>query len=85
MRRYFGETGVESCGQCDLCLDPPQAVDATLPAQKALSAVHRLGGRLGRGRVVDHLLGKTKEPSAFEPACRPSASAASSAPPAGAT
>jgi ATP-dependent DNA helicase RecQ len=66
VRRYFGETGVEACGQCDLCLDPPQAVDATLPAQKALSAVHRLGGRLGRGRVVDHLLGKTKEPSAFE-------------------
>ena len=24
-----------------------------------LSAVHRLGGRFGRGRIVDHLLGKT--------------------------
>jgi ATP-dependent DNA helicase RecQ len=66
VRRYFGETESEACGQCDLCLAPPAAVDATLPAQKALSAVHRLGGRFGRGRVVDHLLGKTKEPSAFE-------------------
>jgi ATP-dependent DNA helicase RecQ len=66
VRRYFGETGVEPCGQCDLCLEPPEATDATLAAQKALSAVHRLGGRLGRGRVVEHLLGKTKEPSAFE-------------------
>jgi ATP-dependent DNA helicase RecQ len=66
VRRYFGETGVEPCGQCDLCLEPPEAVDATLPAQKALSAVHRLGGRLGRGRVVEHLLGKTKAPDAFE-------------------
>ena len=66
VRRYFGETEVEPCGQCDLCLEPPTAIDATLPAQKALSAVHRLGGRLGRGRGVDHLLGKTKEPSAFE-------------------
>jgi len=66
VRRYFGEAGVEACGQCDLCLAPPAAVDATLPAQKALSAVHRLGGRLGHGRVVDHLLGKTKAPSAFE-------------------
>ncbi|MDR3512807.1 MAG: HRDC domain-containing protein, partial [Caulobacteraceae bacterium] len=66
VRRYFGETDVEPCGQCDLCLEPPEAVDATLAAQKALSAVHRLGGRLGRGRVVDHLLGKTKDPSAFE-------------------
>jgi ATP-dependent DNA helicase RecQ len=27
----------------------------------ALSAVHRLGGRYGRGRVIDHLLGKTKD------------------------
>jgi ATP-dependent DNA helicase RecQ len=66
VRRYFGETEVEACGQCDLCLEPPEATDATLAAQKALSAVHRLGGRLGRGRVVEHLLGKTKEPSAFE-------------------
>ncbi len=61
VRRYFGEAGVTACGQCDLCLDPPRAVDATVPAQKALSAVHRLSGRFGRGRVVDHLLGRTKE------------------------
>ncbi|HLI66532.1 MAG TPA: DNA helicase RecQ [Caulobacteraceae bacterium] len=66
VRRYFGEEGVEPCGQCDLCLAPPVAVDVTQGAQKALAAVHRLGGRFGRGRVVDHLLGKTKEPSAFE-------------------
>jgi ATP-dependent DNA helicase RecQ len=66
VRRYFGETDVEPCGQCDLCLAPPAAVDATQAAQKALSAVHRMGGRLGRGRIVDHLLGKTKEPTPFE-------------------
>ncbi len=66
VRRYFGETDVEPCGQCDLCLAPPVAVDATQAAQKALAAVHRLGGRYGRGRVVDHLLAKTKEPSDFE-------------------
>jgi len=66
VRRYFGETEVDPCGQCDLCLAPPSAVDVTQAAQKALSAVHRMGGRVGRGRIVDHLLGKTKEPSAFE-------------------
>ncbi|MDR3508994.1 MAG: DNA helicase RecQ [Caulobacteraceae bacterium] len=66
VRRYFGETGVEPCGQCDLCVAPPAAIDASLAAQKALSAVHRLGGRTGRGRVVDHLLGKTKDPSSAE-------------------
>src|SRR5262249_56220159 len=59
VRRYFGETAVEACGQCDLCLNPPEATDVTLAAQKALSAVHRLGSRVGRGRIIDHLLGKT--------------------------
>jgi ATP-dependent DNA helicase RecQ len=68
VRRYFGEAGVTACGRCDLCLNPPEAVDATQAAQKALSAVHRLGGRFGRGRVVDHLLGKTKEVSESEAA-----------------
>lgn len=66
VRRYFGEEKVRPCGQCDLCLAPPESVDATEGAQKALSAVHRMGGRFGRGRLVEHLLGKTKEPSSFE-------------------
>jgi ATP-dependent DNA helicase RecQ len=66
VRRYFGEEAAEPCGRCDLCTAPPVGVDATESAQKILSAVHRLGGRFGRGRVVDHLLGKTKEPSQFE-------------------
>jgi ATP-dependent DNA helicase RecQ len=68
VRRYFGERDVEACGQCDLCLAPPLGEDATLAAQKALSAVHRLGGRFGRGRLVDHLLGKTKDVSVGESA-----------------
>ncbi len=61
VRRYFGEAEVQPCGQCDLCLSPPPMSDATLAAQKLLSAVHRLGGRYGRGRVIDHLLGRTKD------------------------
>jgi len=68
VRRYFGETGAKDCGQCDVCLAPPASVDATEAAQKALSAVHRLGGRFGRGRIVEHLLGKTKDVSDFEAA-----------------
>src|SRR5262247_4121106 len=35
VRRYFGETEVGACGQCDLCLSPPEAVDVTVAAQKA--------------------------------------------------
>jgi ATP-dependent DNA helicase RecQ len=66
VRRYFGETGVEPCGVCDLCLDPPRLFDATREAQMALSAIQRLGERYGRARIVDHLTGKTKDVSQFE-------------------
>ena len=61
VRRYFGETEAEPCGVCDVCQDPPALFDATVQAQKALAAVQRLGERFGRGRVLDHLLGKTKD------------------------
>ena len=68
VRRYFGEADVGPCGQCDRCLNPPKGVEVTQAAQKALSAVHRLGGRFGRGRIVEHLLGKTKGVSESEAA-----------------
>jgi ATP-dependent DNA helicase RecQ len=61
VRRYFGEADVHPCGVCDRCLTPGALVDVTQPAQKALAAVHRMGGRVGRGRIVDHLLGRTKD------------------------
>jgi ATP-dependent DNA helicase RecQ len=66
VRHYFGEGDAEPCGACDICTLPVEGVDATEAAQKALSAVHRLAGRVGRGRIVDHLLGKTKEVSDAE-------------------
>lgn len=66
VRRYFGEDVTETCGVCDLCLSPPRRMDQTEAAQKALSAVHRLGGRYGRGRAIDHLLGKTKDAQSAE-------------------
>jgi len=66
VRRYFGEVEVEPCGQCDICTGVVETEDATVAAQKALSAAHRLGGRYGRGRLVDHLLAKTKDVSDWE-------------------
>jgi len=68
VRRYFGEEGVQPCGQCDLCVFPPRATDASTVAKKALAAAQRLGGRVGRGRLIDHLLGKTKDVSPTEAA-----------------
>jgi ATP-dependent DNA helicase RecQ len=58
VRRYFGETDAQPCGACDVCLDPPASIDVTERAQKALSAVLRMDQRFGRGRVINHLLGK---------------------------
>ncbi len=66
VRRYFGEQDAQPCGVCDICGDPPATFDAIIPAQKALAAVQRLGERFGRTRVVDHLLGKTKDVQNWE-------------------
>jgi len=54
---YFGERLEEDCGNCDVCLNPPQLYDATVDAQKALSAVYRTGERFGIGHVIDVLKG----------------------------
>ncbi len=59
VRRYFGEENAERCGVCDICTDPPVSIDATELAAKAISAVMRMDQRVGRGRVVNHLLGRT--------------------------
>ena len=57
----FGETYPEPCGHCDNCLEPPKTWDATVPAQKALSAVYRTGQRFGSGHVIDVLRGEETE------------------------
>ncbi len=56
---YFGQDLAEPCGNCDVCLDPTEPVDATIPAQKALSCVFRTGQCFGAGHLIDVLLGKT--------------------------
>ncbi len=58
---YLGERTESDCGNCDVCLDPPELYDATQDAQKALSCVYRLGGRFGAGHVVDVLRGSEKQ------------------------
>ena len=58
---YFGERMEQTCGNCDICLDPPEQFDATLDAQKALSCVYRVGQRFGAGHVVEVLRGADSE------------------------
>ena len=59
--QYFGQT-IAPCGNCDNCLQPPQAWDGTVAAQKMLSAIYRLwkerGQRYGAGHLIDILRGK---------------------------
>ncbi|HEY0197686.1 MAG TPA: DNA helicase RecQ [Rhodanobacter sp.] len=57
----FGETYPGPCGHCDNCIQPPKTWDATVPAQKALSAVYRSGQRFGSGHVIDILRGEETE------------------------
>ena len=54
---YFGEMLATDCGNCDVCLTPPERYDATEEAQKALSCVYRVGQRFGMGHVIDVLRG----------------------------
>ncbi len=59
--RYFGEELPGPCGNCDTCLEPVATFDATVAAQKALSAVYRTGERFGAQHLVDLLRGETTE------------------------
>ena len=54
---YFDETAENYCGNCDICLTRTEAADATVLAQKVLSAVTRLEERFGAGYVIDFLRG----------------------------
>jgi len=58
---YFGEHLPEPCGNCDVCLDPPERYDATVDGQMVLSAVYRTGERFGIGHVVDVVRGHSTE------------------------
>jgi ATP-dependent DNA helicase RecQ len=59
--RYFDEDFPSNCGSCDFCLTEFSMFDATLIAQKALSAVARLKERFGGAYVIDFLRGSKSE------------------------
>jgi len=58
---YFGEALEEDCGNCDICLEPPERFDGTEAARKALSCVYRVRERFGVKHVVDVLRGADTE------------------------
>ena len=58
---YLGEQLNEACGNCDICLHPPEQYDATEAARKVLSCVYRVGQSFGIRHVVDVLRGADNE------------------------
>ena len=58
---YFGDTLDEDCGNCDVCLTPPEVFDGTQAARKILSTVYRTGQRFGAVHVIDVLMGKDND------------------------
>lgn len=56
---YFNEPAQEFCGSCDVCLSDYERTDATVEAQKILSAVSRLQERFGINYVIDLLRGSS--------------------------
>ncbi|HVJ00319.1 MAG TPA: DNA helicase RecQ [Sphingomonas sp.] len=61
--RHFGEDPPATCGNCDNCLTPPAAIDATETARKFLSAVFRTGQMFGVGYIEEVLTGRSSERS----------------------
>ncbi len=61
LMQYFDEVFPDNCGSCDICLSEYEKFDATLIAQKALSAVARLNERFGSTYVIDFLRGSKRE------------------------
>lgn len=56
---YFGERAPDHCGDCDICCTGAERTDATVEAQKILSAVTRLRERFGINYVIDFLRGSS--------------------------
>ena len=58
---FFGEKLEEDCGYCDVCCEKRESVEATVDAQKVLSAVARTGERFGMGHIIDIVCGADTE------------------------
>ncbi len=54
---YFHEDRRQNCNHCDICNNPPQQINGTIIAQKALSAIYRLKENVGLNMLINILRG----------------------------
>lgn len=59
--QYFGEPATAYCGSCDYCLSSLEPKEATVEAQKLLSAIVRTGERFGANYLIDLLRGSKSD------------------------
>jgi len=57
---YFGEHP-EPCGNCDICLNPPEMDDGTAHAYNVLTTIQQTGQRFGAAHIIDILRGAETE------------------------
>ena len=57
---YFNERFDHDCGNCDVCMDPPERFDGTQLCQMAMSAIVRVGEKENFTTVIDILKGSAK-------------------------
>lgn len=58
---YFNETMDHDCGNCDVCLNPPERMDGTTLSLMALSAIVRVNGGAGLTMLIDILRGAGRQ------------------------